>query len=205
MAKQQVDDLTFYINQDETKICDWMGLHAMSTRRKNLCAKPYKASACARTCGTCCGNDADFTFMTDNAGPNNCEWLGKKQVRFGTYCKRKSGGFKNQQKCPVSCSLCTPEEESLETTVFDSDIPSSSPSQLRVMPSGVPSRYPTSVVSASYSVPSTAKTVTSPVGSTVTRKLMSKSGVPSGFPTSTVSASPSISERVRHSLDGKAL
>ena len=32
-----------------------------------------------------------FTFMTDNAGPNNCEWLGKKQVRIGTYFKRNSG------------------------------------------------------------------------------------------------------------------
>ena len=82
------DDLTFYINKDEAT-CDWwdytqwvlgVGTCVQSTTR-HLLVQGHVGRAVVMI----------FTFMTDNAGPNNCEWLGKKQVRIGTYFKRNSG------------------------------------------------------------------------------------------------------------------
>lgn len=63
-------------------------------------------NACPQTCGLCCADDASYTFPTTNSGDQDCDWLGKKQVRIETYCDQWLGGQNVKNGCPLTCGLC---------------------------------------------------------------------------------------------------
>jgi hypothetical protein len=123
------DDKSFFIHKDISKTCDWIG--RQKGRRLRLCERYYIAENCARTCHTCCGDDATYKFKTNFAGRKDCEWLGMKQVRKDKYCTQTLGGHKVKQKCSASCGLCEPEaidSGTNKTSALENRSPSPSPS-----------------------------------------------------------------------------
>jgi hypothetical protein len=54
------DDADFYVNEDHSKTCQWIG--SKGSRLRKFCAKQYVASNCPSTCEVECGN-MDYISM----------------------------------------------------------------------------------------------------------------------------------------------
>ena len=73
--------------------------------------------ACARTCGECCYDSPDFTFVV--RGENkSCLWIKKQPNRVKQYCGVEDGnGLLVQDHCPDTCGICRDKTNNTPTRV----------------------------------------------------------------------------------------
>ena len=95
--------------------CSKLRMPNNSGPRFNLCQQPATLAACPHTCGTCCEDDATYSYNLQNnpTKTQDCAFLtksdkpAKNQFRFDTYCNGyTSGGVTVRSKCQVSCDFC---------------------------------------------------------------------------------------------------
>lgn len=72
-------------------------------KRLILCNQESVRNSCMYTCGSCCADDATFSF-NDSEKKRKCAWLTRvnKAQRIAKFCKRN----RVQKGCPESCNLC---------------------------------------------------------------------------------------------------
>lgn len=89
--------------------------------REKLCKDTDVREHCPQTCGVCCENDPDYTFIT-GFGEVSCEWI-SENVNRTKWCNRTPQDISIvRDACPVACSFCF-----TEVLLLPSNTPSSSP------------------------------------------------------------------------------
>merc|ERR1740124_1514288 len=94
-----LDDHTYLYND---KSCKFIGFRTKETRDK-LCEITEVLSKCPMTCGKCCEDDPEYSFLvgSDSVG---CDWFSTSPV--GNHCESYSNGRKVARACPNSCGIC---------------------------------------------------------------------------------------------------
>merc|ERR1712242_279669 len=73
-----VNDRSFRFNGSEQKSCFWVGEN--ESRRQRLCSEHKRVRiACRITCGLCCQDDPDYTYITRKGFVRDCKWTGKNR------------------------------------------------------------------------------------------------------------------------------
>jgi len=113
-----LDKADFFVENDETKNCQWIGLR--KKRIKLNCKRKNVRKNCAASCGLC---NADYTslpanldavcldkadFFVEGNEARNCKWIGSRKKRKKLNCKRKNV----RKNCAVSCGICSKDDQS---------------------------------------------------------------------------------------------
>jgi len=85
-----------------SQTCKWVGQN--ETRREDLCRDAEVAASCPTSCGHCCENDDDYTFLA-NSKSRMCSWL-KTERKKGKFCDLYKSGGKVQDACAEACGQC---------------------------------------------------------------------------------------------------
>ena len=99
-----LDDQTFSYSENSVRTC--ANIDKQQFRRDIYCRYAEVQEACERTCGQCCYDSPDFSFVV--RGDNkSCLWIKKKAIRVGKYCGVEDGnGLLVQDHCPEACEIC---------------------------------------------------------------------------------------------------
>jgi len=89
---------------EEKKTCQW--IRSVENRRVKLCKKAHVQDACPQTCGLCCQDDDEYTFINNFDAIVDCEYVAKKPVRQETWCDEYKNGTTVKNACPVACGIC---------------------------------------------------------------------------------------------------
>merc|ERR1712038_743248 len=118
------NDFTFRA-RDANRDCDWLDVREL--RREEYCnskgedgRSDHKVkfycqdtcrnflSGCSNDNGNRCRDRSNYTFMTDNAGRQDCDWLSQRENRQDKWCNTRGSDGRSDRKvkynCQESCS-----------------------------------------------------------------------------------------------------
>ncbi len=101
------DNEYFRYKDKAFKSCEWIG--RQSGRRANACADSEVLRNCPRACRSCCKDDEEFLFVTDDGDEKGCGWFKDYTLRKRKYCTSINRGILVENRCPVSCGVCVPD------------------------------------------------------------------------------------------------
>ena len=106
---------SYRYNGDEKKSCKW--IRYTEVRRSTLCQYDEVKQNCPITCGECCEDNHQYTFIvgTEIVGAETvkCDWLSSATIV--QYCGKWKSGKMVRDGCPKSCGTC----EILSTNLND--------------------------------------------------------------------------------------
>lgn len=147
VAGQCLNSETFtYLDGSKERTCKNIGW--VEEARLRLCTIKEVADACPFSCGSCCEDNALFTWEKNNPElqPASCNWMSTKQARIDRYCDTTktvlSGGYLTdtitvRYGCPMTCEFCK-DLVPIGTTPVPTSAPTKAPTVAPVTPGPTP-------------------------------------------------------------------
>uniref|UniRef100_A0A7S3Q6U8 ShKT domain-containing protein n=1 Tax=Chaetoceros debilis TaxID=122233 RepID=A0A7S3Q6U8_9STRA len=83
--------------------CKWV--RNKEKRREKFCGKSIVRENCPQSCGLCCQDDLNYSFVTAGS-TQGCFWVGQLTSRQDAFCNSFQSGDMVRNACPEACQRC---------------------------------------------------------------------------------------------------